>query len=215
MTRPLYLKQLELGPMQNFIYLVGDPQTRKAAVVDPGWEVPRILETLKRDGYQLTQALVTHSHFDHVLGLADLLKEVDIPVFIHRAEATALDISASTVRPVDNGDVLEVGTVPVTLIHTPGHTPGSQCLLVDGNLLSGDTLFIRACGRCDLPGGDPKALFQSLSGTLKKLDDTTQLYPGHHYAEIPTSTMGQEKQTNPFLQPRTLEEFLGLVGFGA
>ena len=211
-TRPLYLKQLELGPMQNFVYLLGDPATKEAAVIDPGWEVPTILQAAEQDGYTITKAILTHSHFDHVMGLGELLKTHDIPVHIHRAEAGALEIGRSSIQPVDAGQVLQVGTVPVTLIHTPGHTPGSQCLLVDGRLLSGDTLFIRACGRCDLPGGDPRELYHSLMHTLRQLDDQTTLYPGHHYAPAPTSTMAQEKQENPFLQLGSLPEFLRLVG---
>ena len=210
--RPLYLKQLELGPMQNFIYLLGDPTTREAAVVDPGWEIPRLLDVLQQDGYRLTGVFVTHAHFDHVMGLGQLLNAADVPVYAHREEASALTVDPSNLKVMGDGDIVHVGSVPVTLMHTPGHTPGSQCFLVDGRLLSGDTLFIRACGRCDLPGGDPKQLFESLSGKLKKLDDQTVLYPGHNYAEVPTSTIADEKRRNPFLQLQTLEEFLHMVG---
>ena len=198
--------------MQNFIYLLGDPATREAAVVDPGWEIPHVLDTLQQDGYRLTRVFITHAHFDHVMGLGQLLAAADVPVYAHREEAPSLTVEPSNLKVVGDGDVVHVGTVPVTLMHTPGHTPGSQCLLVDGRLLSGDTLFIRACGRCDLPGGDPKQLFESLSGKLKKLDDGTILYPGHNYAEVPTSTIADEKRRNPFLQLQTLEEFLRVVG---
>ena len=211
--QPVYLKQLELGPMQNFIYLVGDPTTREAAVVDPGWEIPTILNTVQQEGYRLTHVFVTHAHFDHVMGLGQLLNAADVPVYIHRDEAPALQIDSSNIKPVGSGEVVHVGSVPVTLIHTPGHTPGSQCLLVDDRLLSGDTLFIRGCGRCDLPGGDPRALFESLTGTLKKLDDHTTLYPGHNYADTPTSTLKEEKRANPFLRVETLHDFRGLIGF--
>ena len=117
-----------------------------------------------------------------------------------------------TLQPLAGGETVLVGDVPVTLIHTPGHTPGSQCLLIDGHLLTGDTLFIRACGRWDLPGGDPSLLFESLVNTLKRLDESTVVYPGHNYAERPTSTIADEKQTNPFLQPATKQEFLRLTG---
>jgi len=212
-VRSLYLKQLELGPMQNFIYLVGDPVTRQAAVIDPGWEVPQILKTVEEDGYRLTQTIITHAHFDHVMGLGELLKAVDVPVYIHKAEALALKQAGSNLKPVAGGEVLHIGTVPVTLIHTPGHTPGSQCLLVDNQLLTGDTLFIRACGRCDLPGGDPTALYHSLTQTLAKLDERTIVCPGHNYADVPTSTIGKEKQTNPFMRVPTLEQFLHTLGF--
>lgn len=211
-TRPLYLKQLELGPMQNFIYLLGDPASREAAVVDPGWEVPTILKTLEQDGYRLTRIFVTHSHFDHVMGLPALLSKHDLPVYVNRDEAASLDVDPSVLKPVDSGEIIHVGDVPIRLIHTPGHTPGSQCLLIDDQLFSGDTLFIRACGRCDLPGGDPEALYNSLTQTLKKLDDQTVLLPGHNYADVPTSTIGQEKQSNPFMQLETVEQFRKLVG---
>lgn len=199
--------------MQNFIYLIGDPATREAAVVDPGWEAPTILKQLERDGYRLTKAFVTHHHFDHVMGLKALLRAADLPVYVHRDDAPQLDVSRSSLKPVCGGDTVQVGSLPVTLIHTPGHTAGSQCLLVDGRLLSGDTLFIRACGRCDLPGGNPSQLYDSLTKTLKPLDDATILCPGHHYADVPSVPLGQEKQTNPFLAAPSLEAFLHLVGY--
>ena len=211
---PLYVKQLELGPMQNFIYLIGDPATREAAVVDPGWEVPKILAAAEADGYRIRQVFLTHSHFDHVMGLGPLLAAADVPVYVHRDELPFLDFDRANLRPIDHGETVEVGRVPVQLIHTPGHTPGSQCLLVNGRLLSGDTLFVRACGRCDLPGGDPAKLYDSLHQTLKKLDDGTVVLPGHNYAPEPTSTIGDEKRDNPFMKIPTPQEFLRMVGAG-
>ena len=207
-----YFTQLELGPMQNFVYLIGDPQTREAAVVDPGWDVPAILRAAERDGYRLTGAFATHHHFDHVQGLGELLSAVDMPVYVHRDDALALPVSRSSLKPVRGGDAVRIGGLEVALIHTPGHTPGSQCLLVNGRLLSGDTLFIGACGRCDLPGGDPRELYESLTQRLKPLDDATVLCPGHNYGEVPTASLGEEKQRNPFLSIPTLQDFLRLVG---
>ena len=198
--------------MQNFIYLVGDPATHEAAVVDPGWEVPKILQAAEADGYRITKAFVTHTHFDHVMGLADLLAAADIPVYVHKTERSLLSLERGSLQEVTGGETVYVGTLPVSFIHTPGPTPGSQCLLVDGRLLSGDTLFINACGRCDLPGSDPRQMYESLSKTLKALDDATTLYPGHNYAPQPVSTMGEQKQTNPFLRIPTPQEFLRLVG---
>ena len=198
--------------MQNFVYLVGDPQRREAAVVDPGWEVPAILAAAKQDGYRITAAFVTHHHFDHVQGLGELLEAVDVPVYAHRADAPEVGIARSSLKPIAGGDTVLVGGVPVTLIHTPGHTPGSQCLLVDGRLFSGDTLFIGSCGRCDLPGGDPTQLYESLAKQLRPLDDETVLYPGHHYAPEPHVALGAEKRSNPFLSAATLHDFLRLVG---
>jgi len=210
--RPLYLKQLELGPMQNFIYLIGDPTTHEAAVVDPGWEVPSILKVLQRDGYRLTHVFLTHSHFDHVGGLGELLKVADVPVHANRSELPALKPYAAALKPTGHGEIVKVGTVPVQSIHTPGHTPGSHCLLVEGRLLSGDTLFIGGCGRCDLPGGDPAALYHSLTDRLKVLDGRTEVYPGHNYAPMPISTIEEEKRRNPFFLIKSLDEFFRLVG---
>ena len=198
--------------MQNFIYLIGDPQTHEAAVIDPGWEVPQILQQAERDGYRLTKAFATHYHFDHVLGLGELLKAVDIPVYAHRDDAPLIDVAPSSLKSVAGGETIMVGELPITLIHTPGHTQGSQCLMVHDHLLSGDTLFVRACGRCDLPGGDPRQLYESLTKKLKVLDDATILCPGHHYADVPTSPLGEEKRLNPFLTAPTLHDFLRLVG---
>ncbi len=209
---PLYFKQLQVGPMQNFAYLIGDTSSREAAVVDPGWEIPRILEMVAQDGYRLTGAFATHHHFDHVGGLDELLKAVDIPVYVHRADAPSVRLARGTVKSTEEGQVVQVGQLPVTAIHTPGHTPGSQCLLVEGHLLAGDTLFVRACGRWDLPGGSAAELFESLVNKLKRLDEATVVCPGHHYAEEPTSTIGAEKRTNPFMQPATVQEFLRLAG---
>jgi len=210
---PFYLKQLELGPMQNFIYLIGDPATREAAVVDPGWEVPTILRQVEQDGYRLTKAFVTHHHFDHVMGLETLLQATDLPVYVHRSDAPLLEVARSAVKPVAGGDTIQVGKLAVSLIHTPGHTQGSQCLLINGRLFTGDTLFIRACGRCDLPDSDPKLLYDSLANTLKRLDDATVVCPGHNYAEVPTASLGDEKRHNPFLSAPTLQQFLRLVGY--
>jgi glyoxylase-like metal-dependent hydrolase (beta-lactamase superfamily II) len=198
--------------MQNFIYLIGDPERREAVVVDPGWEVPRILRTLDQDGYRLAGALVTHHHFDHVGGLSELLATQDIPIYVHERDAPLLEVARSSLKPVRGGEMLHVGRLPITLIHTPGHTPGSQCLLVNGRLLSGDTLFIGSCGRCDLPGGDPATLYHSLAKTLHPLDDETILCPGHNYADVPTRRLGEEKRSNPFLGAATLHDFLHLVG---
>ncbi|PIQ83519.1 MAG: MBL fold hydrolase [Candidatus Omnitrophica bacterium CG11_big_fil_rev_8_21_14_0_20_63_9] len=213
MTPPVYFKQLQLGPMQNFVYLIGDPKTHEAAVIDPGWEVPVILKTLDQDGYRLTKAFVSHYHFDHVQGLDDLLKAVDIPVYAHREDLPLIESGRSGLKPVGGGEEMLIGRVPVTLIHTPGHSAGSQCFLVNGRLLSGDTLFVGACGRCDLPGGDPAQLYESLTKRLKPLDDDTILCPGHNYGHVPVTPLRDERRTNPFLRASTLHDFLRMTGF--
>ncbi len=207
----IYFKQVQLGPMQNFVYLIGDPQTRQAAVVDPGWEPDKILKQLDDDGYSLSKIFLTHTHPDHWMGLHGLLGETDVPVYVHAEESDELDVSRANLKPTSGGETVSVGQVPVQLIHTPGHTPGSQCLLARGRLLSGDTLFIKGCGRCDLPGGDAATLYDSLM-RLRQLDDTIVLYPGHDYADVPAIALGEEKRSSPFLKMPTLEDFLRLLG---
>jgi glyoxylase-like metal-dependent hydrolase (beta-lactamase superfamily II) len=223
----VFFKQLELGPMQNFVYFVGDPVTRSLAVVDPAWEVDAILDEARRHDMEITHLLVTHFHPDHlggrmmgmsVQGAADLLaKGVKAKVYIHKEEAPYVhrvtDLSDSDLHKVEGGDVVSVGQMPVKFIHTPGHTPGSQCFLVGDALVSGDTLFIGACGRVDLPGSDPKQLYESL-GTLGKLPESTRLYPGHNYASAKSSTIGEQKRRNPFMRFERVEDFLAMMGYG-
>lgn len=223
-TAPIYLRQLEIGPMQNYVYLVGDPETREAAVIDAAWEIDAIIEAAAADGYTITKALVTHFHPDHlggrfmgmsVTGATELVDRLKIKAYINKQESGFVgrvsDLAPSDVVAVDAGDTIQIGKVPLTFVHTPGHTPGSQCFLVDGNLISGDTLFIGSCGRTDLPGSDPAQLYESLN-TLRKLPDETVLYPGHNYADRPTSTMGQEKRRNLFMRFESLEDFLSFCG---
>jgi len=155
----------------------------------------------------VTGALVTHAHFDHVNGLDDFLKRVKGKIHCNQKEAEFLKDWRSELKPTADGDKLRVGDIEITFLHTPGHTPGSQCFLVENKLVSGDTLFIQACGRCDLPGGDAKEMYYSLK-RLSELDEQTLLYPGHNYSDDSTSTIGQERQRNPYLKTPTLEAFL-------
>ena len=145
-----------------------------------------------------------------VFAAKEMLKELTTGV--HPTEAAYLGVERGNLSRVVSGTEVRVGRVPVTVIHTPGHTPGSQCFYVDGQLLSGDTLFIQGCGRCDLPGGDPAEMHRSLTQRLGRLDDQTVLFPGHHYANLPTSTLGQERQTNPYMQSTSLGDFLAMMG---
>ncbi|PIQ86650.1 MAG: MBL fold hydrolase [Candidatus Omnitrophica bacterium CG11_big_fil_rev_8_21_14_0_20_45_26] len=205
----LYLKQMEVGPMENFVYLVGDREKREVFVVDPAWEVDRILSVVAEDGLKVKGALVTHHHFDHTNGLESLLSATDGVAYVQKDEAPFLKQVKSNVKWVESGEKIKIGDVDLTFIHTPGHTPGSQCFLVGDGLISGDTLFIGACGRCDLPGGNASQMFESLN-RLAKLDDHTVLYPGHNYAEIPTSTIKQERLSNPYMQFDNVKNFLNL-----
>ena len=210
----LYLKQMQIGPMENFVYFVGSKSKKEVAVVDCAWDVNAILEAAKKEGLKITHALVSHYHFDHTNGLPDLLKKLDIPVYINKEEAPWMKgLAASNTKAVGSGESIKIGDVEIKFLHTPGHTPGSQCFLCDGNLVSGDTLFINACGRTDLPGGDPKQLYESLTQKLAKLDDSTVLYPGHNYSAQPSSTIGDQKKHNPFMKFTTMQQFLSAFGY--
>ncbi len=207
----IYLRQMELGPMQNFVYLIGCPVKKEAALIDPGWDSGKILAEAERDGMKITSILVSHAHFDHVNVLHELLAETDAKVYLNKEEVPFLKVPKANLKPSSSGDKIAIGEIEIELIHTPGHTPGSQCFRVGGSLISGDTLFINACGRTDLPGGDPEQMYYSLTQRLSRLPDDTILYPGHNYADRPTSTFSDEKRNNPFLQHQSLESFLLMV----
>jgi len=204
----LYLKQMEIGPMENFIYFLGDNATREVFVVDPAWQVDTILRAAKSEDLKIKGVLISHFHFDHTNGIEELLEAVNCPVYVNKKDVPYLEYSHDNIKPTDNGQKLKVGNVEVELVHTPGHTPGSQCFYVRDHLVSGDTLFIGACGRTDLPGGDAKEMYHSLTQKLMKFDDKTILCPGHNYAPKPMTTMGEEKKTNPYLLCDSLDNFL-------
>jgi glyoxylase-like metal-dependent hydrolase (beta-lactamase superfamily II) len=227
----LYFAQIPVGEMANFAYLIGSREARECLVVDPAWSVDALLDQAERDGMRVTGALVTHYHQDHVggsifgmriEGVARLLARAPVPIHVNAREAEGVrkvtGASASDLVAHEGGDALELGRVRVRLLHTPGHTPGSQCFLVEeagapGRLVSGDTLFLGSCGRVDLPGGDPEALYYSLTQQLARLPDETLLFPGHFYAADPFSTMGEQKRRNPYLRVARLEDFLSFMGY--
>ena len=227
----LYFEQVAVGEMANLAYLIGSRSTREALLVDPAWSVDALLDRAEADDMRVTGALITHYHQDHVggsifglsiEGLDRLLARHPVPIHVQAREAEGVrrvtGVSAADLVSHEAGDVLALGEVRVRLLHTPGHTPGSQCFLVEtadepGRLVSGDTLFLNACGRVDLPGGDPEALFRSLHDVLKQLPDETVLYPGHRYAPEPYAALGDQKRTNPYLRAASVEQFLSLLGY--
>lgn len=212
-TNDLYFKQVPIGPMQNFVYLIGSTSARQCLIVDPAWDTDSLLRVAQTDGMEVIGALVTHYHPDHVGGafgsfrvpggVAELVAKASARIHVHKHEAEGLKIitglSESDLVRHEAGDRIEVGDVAIDLIHTPGHTPGSQCFLVRNRLVAGDTLFIDGCGRVDLPGSNPEQMQESLR-TLSKLADDVVLHPGHDYGNTPTASMGEQKRTNPYLQ---------------
>ncbi|MBI3269275.1 MAG: MBL fold metallo-hydrolase [Planctomycetes bacterium] len=193
---PLVVLRLKLGPMDNFVYVVGDPDSREAAVVDPAWDVPAILAEAKRAGLRIVEALLTHHHHDHSNGLEPLVRETGARVRVHPADASRLRLGRQVSSSVGEGPPLRLGARDVRVLDTPGHTAGSRCYLVEGNLFSGDTLFVGACGRCDLDDSSPPAMHASLRNVLGSLPDETIVHPGHDYDEVPTAPLGVIRQRN-------------------
>jgi hydroxyacylglutathione hydrolase len=205
----LYFRQLAVGPMQNFIYLIGSMRTRECMVVDPAWDTAGLIEFAAREDMRITGALVSHYHPDHVGGrmgpfavpggVAELMAAAPSRIHVNKHEADGLiritSVSESDLVRHDSGDVIEIGDVTIELIHTPGHTPGSQCFLVRDRLVTGDTLFVDGCGRVDLPGGDAAQLKDSLR-KLGQLPDHVTVCPGHDYGRTPTNTLAEQKRSN-------------------
>jgi len=205
----LKVLQIPVGQMANFTYIVADEETDEAAVIDPSWDLEKIYEALKRNGWTAKYIINTHSHFDHVLGNEQLAKLTGARIAQHEASALERDID------MHDGDTIAVGNITLRVVHTPGHSKDSICLVLDNKLVfTGDTLFVGNCGRTDLPGSDPAEMYDSLFGKVAKLDDSLVMYPGHDYGNKPSSTIGHEKKFNYVLSPRTKQEFLEFLSSG-
>jgi glyoxylase-like metal-dependent hydrolase (beta-lactamase superfamily II) len=231
----LYFRQLLSGrdfavddpmavQMVNFVYLIGDRETREAVVIDPAYRISDVLDVLGADDMTLVGAMASHHHADHVggsfggpsiEGIRELLEAKAVPIHVHRDEAFAVEktthVPGSEFVSHDSGDVVEVGSIPIQMLHTPGHTPGSQCFLVDGLLVSGDTLFLEGCGRTDLPGSDSNAMYDSLQKLVSLPDDVVVL-PGHKYSAASVATMAAIKEINYILKPTSREQWLAAFG---
>ncbi len=230
-SNQIYFKQLLSGrdfatdnqlaqQMVNFVYLIGDKSTRECLIVDPAYAVRELLSVAEEDEMRVVGALATHYHPDHVGGsmmganidgIATLLEMMDIPIHVQELEAQwimrATGVSAHHLHQHQPGDTLSVGDVEICLVHTPGHTPGSQCFLVDNRLIAGDTLFLEGCGRTDLPGSSPDQMFESLQ-TLAALPDQTVVYPGHRYSDPSSRSLSEVRQTNYVFKPKTKADWL-------
>lgn len=231
----LYFRQLLSGrdfaqgdgiaaQMRNFAYLIGDRQTGDCVVVDPAYAAGDLLDTLEADGMHLGGVLVTHHHPDHVggsmmgfelKGLAELLERVSVPVHVNSQEALFVSritgIAMSDLTQHEHGDKVSVGDIDIELLHTPGHTPGSQCFLLDGRLVAGDTLFLEGCGRTDFPGGDSDEIFRSLQ-KLAQLPGDPTVFPGHWYSLEPSASLSEVKRSNYVYRVANLEQWRTLMG---
>ena len=230
-SNQIYFKQLLSGrdfatsnqlaqQMVNFVYLIGDKSTRECMIIDPAYAVEELLSVAEKDDMKVVGALATHYHPDHVGGsmmganidgIATLLEKTDIPIHVQELEAQWImrttGVSANHLHQHQPGDTVKVGDIEICLVHTPGHTPGSQCFLVDNRLIAGDTLFLEGCGRTDLPGSNPDQMFDSLQ-TLAALPDQTVVYPGHRYSDPSSRSLAEVLQTNYVFKPKTKADWL-------
>jgi glyoxylase-like metal-dependent hydrolase (beta-lactamase superfamily II) len=210
--------------MVNFVYAIGDRASGECVLVDPAYAVADLIATVEGDGMGVVGVLATHYHPDHVggsmmnhtiEGVTEVLERVNCPVHVQRVEvpwvARTTGINEHEFAAHDPGDRVTVGSVEIELVHTPGHTPGSQCFLVDGRLVSGDTLFLDGCGRTDLPGSDPALMYESLQ-RLAKLPDDTIVYPGHRYSMPSSATMNAIREQNYVFRPASREQWLTMFG---
>ena len=214
------IKQIPVGPFQVYTYLVICPQTHNAVIIDPAGDEDKLLALIQTQDLSIKYILNTHGHADHVLGNLKLKDVLKIPVCMHEAddsffsdrkvrEQSSRELGLPPPDPVDvrlkDGDLLQVGTLTIEVIHTPGHTPGSVCYFTQGNLFSGDTLFVGAAGRTDLIGGSLDTLLESIEKKLLVLPKETIVWPGHDYGESSTSTIGREMEENPYITDFILE----------
>lgn len=209
MTEKHYtIDALELGPMENFIYLIQDHASKRAAIVDPAWDVPKAIEFANQRGYKITDILLTHSHHDHINGIQDVLNTFDAELHLLKQEAEFWGEHEGTPRLHHGGDEIMLGKTPIKMLHTPGHTPGSTCYHVDDQLLTGDTMFVFGCGRCDFTGGDPEVMFKTLNKIRTDLPSSTTILPGHNYAVKKTSTLAEQIKGNPFMHHHNVQDFV-------
>ena len=194
-----YFKQVPVGYMGNFSYLIGDKKAKECALVDPAWDVDAVLQEAEKDGMKVVAGILTHTHFDHANGVEMLIQKTGAKIYVHANEAKFLKEFSKHLVETGEGFKLKIGDTEMTFLHTPGHTEGAQCVLVGDRLVTGDTLFVGACGRCDLPGGDEKKMMQSLK-RLAGLDDALKIFPGHAYGDADSSTIGNECRTNPYMK---------------
>lgn len=200
---------LELGPMENFIYLIHDHLSATAAVIDPAWNVTEVIKLAKEKSIEITDIILTHTHYDHINGLPAILAAYPMAkIHLSPAEMQFWRQAMSGVILHQDSETFHLGDTAITPLHTPGHTPGSTCYHVNNQLFTGDTLFVSGCGRCDLEGGDPEQLYHSLQRLKTNLPLHTEIFPGHAYGKTPTSTLAEQIQDNPYMRFDQLDDFV-------
>jgi len=196
----MIFEQIPVGQMQNFSYLIGDEESKEAAIVDPAWEVDKIINTASKYDLDIKFILITHSHYDHIDKVKEIVDATDATVYVHKDDMDEIkNRGVDKIKTIDDNDEITIGKIKIKVLHTPGHSPGSVCYLFDSKIITGDMLFVEAIGRVDLPGGDIEKMFNSLQ-ILKKLNENIEVYPGHDYGSKINSTIGYEKKNNPYMK---------------
>jgi len=204
----LIFEQLSVGSMANFQYFIGDKNKGEIALVDPAWDAAYYINEAKKNGWNITCLLLTHGHYDHADAVEEMSEELNVPVYISSAESEMYIPSCKDLRKTMDHEKILIGKIEIECIQTPGHSTGCQCFKYKDILITGDTLFVNGCGRCDLPGGNPKTMANTLYDIILKLPDTTVIYPGHEYGPSSFATLQEQKKTNPYLTCKNKDEFL-------
>ena len=199
MQPAIHIEQVPVGRMANFSYLIVDVASKEALYVDPGWDSKKVISVAEQNEWKIVGMVVTHFHFDHCQSLPEAWKALRAAVFLPKGEGEHIDKPEYKTKWMEEGTEISVGNQKVKCLSMPGHTPNEICLLVGNHLITGDVLFVDACGRVDLPGSDPERMFHSLK-RISEMSDELVIYPGHDYGSKPTDTLGNQKKTNPYLQ---------------
>ena len=202
----MIVHQIQVGSMQNFCYVVVDEETNECIIIDPSWDLEKIEEVITRNDLKVKYIVNTHHHFDHTIGNKAMADSTGAKIIQHEESTLEHNIT------IKDGDKIQFGNSTLEVVHTPGHSKDSICLIGDGKIFSGDTLFVGNCGRVDLPGGSAKELYHSLFDKLYNMDENLELYSGHNYGSSPVSTIGKEKKMNFVMQKRTEQEFIEMMG---
>jgi glyoxylase-like metal-dependent hydrolase (beta-lactamase superfamily II) len=202
------IKTFDVGPMANIIYIITDNKSKESAIIDPAWDMSEVYKYIGENNLILKKILLTHSHHDHINAIDEILTSYDLEIHINKKEKVFWKKEYDSFVINHGGDTIKLGETEIRSLHTPGHTPGSTCYHIGDDLIAGDTLFVFGCGRCDLHGGNPEEMFNTLKDIKMSLDPKTIILPGHNYSIKRESTLQEEIQGNPFMKFNNLNKFI-------